>query len=515
MSLSARAQLFTLIAVLLTIGLGLAIYKNQVMGFPLLPGAETRVFSAEAKIEFVAEGKPVTVSFALPEDTRSLRISDAHFASPGYGFLRQDRAGDSRGVWSKREASGKQTLYYQAQVFSAPGAPPPLDEQAPPPIEAPFIEEPRMTAARAVVEAAHTRSASPETLAGDLLRRLNAEEPSQNVELLVGPLKDAEARVELEVDLLALAGIPARTVRGIQLEETRRRQKLVEWLEIWNGKQWIAIDPSSGELGFPPSFLPWQRGGESLLDVTGGRDSRVTFSSISELRPARATAVLMGEKQDAALVDFSIYSLPIEDQNAFKLLLLVPMGALVVVVMRNLVGVRTSGTFMPILIALAFIQTTLLTGLVLFVLIVSIGLVIRAYLTRLHLLLVPRIAAVVIVVILLFALLAIVSHKLQLEAGLSVTFFPMIILAWTIERMSVLWDEDGPFEVLVQGSGSLGVATLAYLVMINGYVAHLTYSFPELLLVVLAIILAAGQYTGYRLSELRRFEPLVREEQRG
>ena len=32
-----------------------------------------------------------------------------------------------------------------------------------------------------------------------------------------------------------------------------------------------------------------------------------------------------------------------------------------------------------------------------------------------------------------------------------------------------------------------------------------------LLLVVLAVILAIGQYTGYRLSELRRFEPLSRD----
>ncbi len=509
--MSPRLQLSVVIALLVALGSGLAIYKSRVLGFPFVPGEATRVFVAEAKIEFEAEGKPVLVSFALPEDTRTLRVTDANFASPGYGFLRQKISGDSRGVWSKREASGSQTLYYQAHVFASPGNPPADDEEAPPTPEPPFFEEPQKTAARAVVDAAYNRSASPETLAGDLMRRLNEAAPSQNVELLVGDVETAEQQVALEVKLLALAEISARVVRGIQLEDGRRRQKLVEWLEIWNGDEWVPVDPETGQLGFPPSFLPWQRGGESLLDVTGGHGSSVRFSTLSELRPARATAVSIGAREHAALVDFSIYSLPIEDQNAFKLLLLVPMGALVVVVMRNLIGVRTSGTFMPILIALAFIQTTLVTGLVLFVLIVSIGLLIRAYLSRLDLLLVPRIAAIVIVVILLFGAFAIVSHKLQLEGGLRVTFFPMIIMAWTIERMSVLWDEDGPVEVLVQGSGSLVVATLAYLVMVNRYVAHLTYSFPELLLVVLALILAIGQYTGYRLTELRRFEPLVRE----
>ena len=38
----------------------------------------------------------------------------------------------------------------------------------------------------------------------------------------------------------------------------------------------------------------------------------------------------------------------------------------------------------------------------------------------------------------------------------------MIILAWTIERMSVLWDEEGAHEVLIQGAGSLLTASLAF-----------------------------------------------------
>jgi hypothetical protein len=39
---------------------------------------------------------------------------------------------------------------------------------------------------------------------------------------------------------------------------------------------------------------------------------------------------------------------------------------------------------------------------------------------------------------------------------------------------------------------------------------HVAFVFPELMLVVLAIILLLGSYTGYRLSELRRFRVLSR-----
>ncbi len=185
--------------------------------------------------------------------------------------------------------------------------------------------------------------------------------------------------------------------------------------------------------------------------------------------------------------------------------MLLPVGALVVVLLRVLVGIRTSGTFMPVLIALAFLQTELLPGLASFIIVVAIGLFIRSYLSALNLLLVARIATLVILVIAIISLFSVISYRLGLIQGLTITFFPMIILAWTIERMSIIWEEDGPKEVLIQGGGSLFVAIMAFLLMDLSLVEHLAFNFPELHLVVLALILLTGRYTGYRLLELRRF----------
>lgn len=61
-------------------------------------------------------------------------------------------------------------------------------------------------------------------------------------------------------------------------------------------------------------------------------------------------------------MDFSLYTLPVHVQNVYKVLLMIPLGALVVVFMRNIIGIRTFGTFMPVLIALAFRETELLWG---------------------------------------------------------------------------------------------------------------------------------------------------------
>jgi hypothetical protein len=104
----------------------------------------------------------------------------------------------------------------------------------------------------------------------------------------------------------------------------------------------------------------------------------------------------------------------------------------------------------------------------------------------------------------------VVGYRLGLMQGLTITFFPMVILAWTVERMSIVWEEDGPYEVLIQGSGSLFVAIVAFLLMDQAITRHLVFNFPELHLVVLALILLIGRYTGYRLSELRRFAPVER-----
>jgi hypothetical protein len=138
------------------------------------------------------------------------------------------------------------------------------------------------------------------------------------------------------------------------------------------------------------------------------------------------------------------------------------------------------------------------------------GLLIRFYLEYLKLLLVPRLAAVLIIVIILMAVISMFSHKLGFDRGLSIALFPMVILAMTIERMSLVWEELGPAEALKQGFGSLLVAALGYVSMSSRLLGHLVFVFPELLLVVLACTLLLGRYTGYRLAELWRFRAALK-----
>ena len=124
-------------------------------------------------------------------------------------------------------------------------------------------------------------------------------------------------------------------------------------------------------------------------------------------------------------------------------------------------------------------------------------------------LLVPRLSAVLIVVVLLMMVISVVSHKLGLETGLSVALFPMVIITMTIERMSVVWEERGAADAIRAAAGSLLVASVAYLAMGMRWLEHLIFTFPELLMLVLAIVILLGRYTGYRLTELTRFRAIA------
>jgi hypothetical protein len=105
-------------------------------------------------------------------------------------------------------------------------------------------------------------------------------------------------------------------------------------------------------------------------------------------------------------------------------------------------------------------------------------------------------------------LTSVLGYRMGFSNSLRLTIFPVIILAWTVERMSLLWEEEGAVSALRQISGSVVVAAAAYGLMWLPVVQHVIFSFPELLLVVLGMVMLMGRYTGYRLMELRRFRQI-------
>lgn len=508
--MTSRIQLYIVAAALALIGLSGTLYKHFALGFPLLPGESRDLWTLQSRISFQPTGEPIEVTLALPQADGNAAIVDENFASSGFGFVVLEEDGQRYARWTRRDPQGRSevSLHYKLQLehLTGPGKPSaaPVGEPAKPRT---FPSE--RDSLRQLYERLSSESATDANFTQLMLSRLNAKDKSQDIGYLLSVNGDNPLNVAFK--LLAYRGVHAQLIKGLTLQDGRRRATYSELLEIYSDGHWQQFDPATGDKGLPDDFLIWQRGGISLLDVVGGINSRVEFSMLVNTVPAKTVAMMQDSYSQAALIDMSIYSLPVEQQGVFKTLLLIPIGALVVVFLRIIVGLPTSGTFMPVLIALAFIETGLLAGLPMFVLVVGVGLWIRYYLSHLNLLLVARVSAVIIVVIGLMAFFSIASYKIGIDSAMVVTFFPTIILSWTIERMSTLWEEEGARDVIQQGGGSLITAVIAYELMTNQLAKHLTFNFPELTLVMLALILIIGQYSGYRLSELYRFRHMISE----
>ncbi|MGE6605352.1 inactive transglutaminase family protein [Halomonas sp. NPDC076908] len=503
----SRLMFYIIVGLLLIAGIATSVHRHVQFEIPWLPGEQRQVWEIEAVITFNAQDGPVQVDMALPSHQAGYRVLTENTASSGYGLAyRADELGRTA-QWTIRNATGGQQLYYSVQMLVSQDARSPV--QTPPELTAltPW-QSPYDSAASQLIDEAWARSANNATFARELIRDINGDRQSENARLLL----TQENPAALVVRLLNQADVSAREVSGLLLEDGRRRQALSSWIQVFDeeGDQWTIFHPLTGEQGRPDNLLLWETGGRAVLEVQGGSGSRVSFSMMTHDQPA--SAAVRNHYSDNTLLNFSIHSLPLEEQALFQTILLIPIGALMVVFLRVLVGIKTSGTFMPVLIALAFIQTTLMTGLIGFLLIVAIGLVIRNYLSYLNLLLVARVSAVIITVIAIISIFTVLAYRMGLSAGLTITFFPMIILAWTIERMSILWEEEGPKQVLIQGGGSLITAVLAYLAMNNPWVRHITFNFLGVQLILMALILILGNYTGYRLLELRRFKPITDDE---
>ena len=497
-----RIQIIAIIIVLIALGAGAAAYKHIKLGFPLFPEQKETVWAIEATIRFTGLGGPAQVSVNMPK-TDSLSITGRQSVTKGYTFERQK----DQGVWTTDKADGDQKIFFRTTAYRhakdvrlKPGA-----MQTTPPLS---FTGPQQAAATNIVSEAKKTEDQPVDLADTILNALN-DPLNEDAALLLSHAEEHGGKYILASGLINMAGVKARKVKGLKLSEGKKKQTLKSYIEFLDGDRLKLINPRTVEVEERNEFLLWRYGNDAILDITGGTGGKITFATLERTVSAQRAAVTHGKFNKHMLIDFSIYSLPVSQQNTFKLLLLIPIGALIVVILRNLVGIQTSGTFMPILIAMVFLEVNLLAGLALFLLIVGVGLFLRSYLSSLNLLLVPRISAVLVFVIIIYVAISVISIKMGFEAGLRVTFFPMIIISWTIERMSVLWEEEGPRDVLIQGGGSLFSASLIFLAMQSKLIGHLAYSFPELLLVVLAVIIMIGSYSGYRLTELRRFEPLA------
>jgi hypothetical protein len=509
-------QLRVLCIALVAVAVGLFAYRWQILDYPVLPDQDSSVWQIEAQIDLEGRGDGARVGvFVPPEDGRFGPIEE-DFVADGLALTTvTDAIGNRSAVWSSGTLEGRSSVVYRARFYRLP--PPDGDRPATAPPDR-LPEDKRLAepfrgsdagAAAAMLAAVADDAPDRTTLVGLLLERLGATDADPNAAALIGAEPDDRAIAVAAARMLAGERIPARVVNGLPLEDARQTVRPIAWLEVWTDGAWQAFAPSTGDPIDPVDRLVWWRGSGDLVAVDG---ATVTRTSVALLQQQIGSVVGLSDRGamiDDPLSALTLLDLPVNTQRVFQILLMIPVGALILVVFRQMVGLPTLGTFMPVLIALAFQVTDLLYGIVFFTLLVVFGLAARYWFSKLNLLLVPRLASMLVVVILLMIGMTLLADAVSLGLGLSVALFPIVILTMTIERLSVTLEESGTGEAVKEALGSLVVAVVTYAAMSLPVLQHLLFVFPELLLLVLAATLLLGRYSGYRLSELRRFRDLA------
>ena len=483
-----------------------AYYKIKYWGFDLQPNRTASVWNIDAHISFKPTGAPIKVSLAVPDAAKEFKILNEDAAAKGYKITKNTQT--NRMEFTSAPKTKKQNLYYRLTVYdSEEGRGKTADNKVSAPVK-PIYDEQQAQMADEILQAASELEGSwPQKI----IAIFNQEPLNPAVSAFLPVKVTKKQRAEIIIDLLALKNVPARLAAGVKLEEGKQASSADLILEAHDGQKWRLYDLTTAKAGLPKNFIIFQRGGTSLLDVSGGENSKVRFSV---LKSVTSSFNLAGHRAKLSkytkMFDLSIYNLPLLEQNALKWLMVFPLGILIVVLMRNVVGIKTMGTFTPMLIAMSLVKTGFWAGLVCFSIIIVIGLLLRALLSKLNLLLVPRISSVVIFVILIMQFMTITGYRLNWDIASSAVFFPIIITAWIIERVSITWEEEGAANAVSEIVYSMITAVVTYAVISNEYIRHITFAFDEINLVILFTVMLLGTYTGYRLTELKRFSPLAK-----
>ena len=506
---SLTLHLKVLITLLVTVGVLVTAYQIFVLGIPVTEDETDDLWNIDAKVEFQASPRePVKVQMFVPPLNQDYVSLNESFISNNYGVSVNRVDGNRKLTWSARRANGNQTLYYRL-VLTKRYSGEPAKAKGPIFRDSIAVEGAEKIAAEALLAPIRQHSADVQTFISETIKRVNNVN-DDNVKLLLGGDASTANKAKVIDLLLSIAHVPMERVHTIRLVADAQQSPEL-WLRSFNGENWLYFNPESGEQGLPSDRVVWWTGDEPLVSIEGGKKPQVSFTLNNSEMNAIRLAKLTDENTDVDFLEYSLYGLPLQTQQTYQIMIMIPIGVLVILILRNLGGLQTLGTFTPVLIALAFRETQLGFGIVLFTIITALGLSLRSYLEHLKLQMLPRLSVVLTFVVVLIAVISLFSHKLGLERGLSVALFPMVILTMTIERLSITWEERGGSHAFKVAVGTLFAATLAHLLMSIPELTYFIFTFPAVLLIMVGFMLAMGRYRGYRLTELFRFKAFLKD----
>jgi len=503
--------------------LSLAAYKTFALGLSPADAVPVRSWRVTVSMSLSGSDSDVSVRTYLPVNDDRQRVFDEVGDTGGMNFestVDLDRVGRWTGASVRGERSfthmfsviGEHVRYEIDPTLAVPDAhPSELTEhlEATPEIQsdsaeiAAALEEirPADASVLALLTAIHQRASALESRpfkgTTDALTALRLGEASCN------------GRSRLFVALARRAHVPARLVGGIILENGTKRVGH-QWVEAWVAGRWVPFCPTNGWFAeIPAHYLTLYHGDRAAFSRTADVRFDYAYKVRSRLVPPPGLLDAWGGHPLNVMNVWDAFQRVGIPLNLLKIIVMIPLGALVTVVLRNVIGLEMFGTFLPALIAAAARETGLLWGLIGFLIVLSVTALARTALTRYSLLHAPKMAILLVVVVTTILGLTVAGVRLGLFELAHVSLFPIAILAITSERFCILWEENGFGRAGSMLAQTLLAVSACYAVMASLALQVLFLGFPELLLIVIALSLWLGRWTGIRLRELWRFRLLL------
>ena len=522
----SRLLIGLLPALLVLSASALAYYKIAYLGYNLEAVIQSESYFLEAVMEFDGHGSAVEIGMALPSNHPSQTVTDEAFNSDEMKFNVATANGNRRGIWTSPSVDSRQRLSYTATIVTR-------------------AERFRIDSAAA------TRQSVPDTIAGYLL-------PDSAIQCDAPEVSHLADSLELSADssflynarrmfqhvtkdmkyvqysgqtdaltayrlgeascggksrlLAALArhlGIPTRLVGGKILSSGESRATHI-WVEMYLNGYWIDFCPTNNYFAeIPAHYLVLYYGELPFISHTKDINFKFYFNLKKRLQSTQTGMMNLKDHPLDVLNIWTTFKRVAISLELLKIIIMLPVGVLVVVVCRNLIGIETFGTFMPTLIAIGFRDTGLLNGMLLFALVIAFGSVVRGLFSKLQLLHTPRLAIILSFVVIFILVLTAIGVQAGFLDLARVALFPMVILTLTVERFSLITEETGLRHAIRISALTMLVAAGSYAIMESRTMQAVVISFPETILLVVALYIYIGRYSGFRIMEYFRFKHLL------
>lgn len=304
-------------------------------------------------------------------------------------------------------------------------------------------------------------------------------------------------------------GLPARLVGGLILENGFKKTSH-QWAEVYIANHWVPFDPLNGHFAsIPSNYLELYKGDYFLFSHT----ANIAFEYLFDIKKIIVNNPNLAQELSGS--DWNSYALWSLFEKAgislglLKVILLLPLGAIVVAISRNVIGLKTFGVFLPALIAIAMSYTGVWWGMMSFVIVIMVVSLVHFPLEKLGILYTPKLVIMLVSVVITFILLSIIGIKFDYTDLAYITLFPVVVITITAERFARTIMEDGFQRALVITVQTLLVVLMAYSAMSSTTMEGMFLAFPELFLMIIGTMLILGRWMGLRLSEYKRFKGLI------